>query len=246
MLHEVSLSPLARDFDWIIEVGFRPGVTDNEGRTARETLGVALGLDKKGLEGVKVYTSRQYLVTADMAEDDIRRVARDLLANELIQRFEYKSAATWAADPGFEAKAARVTGEASDEVAVIPLSTMSDQDMTDFSRANTLALSLREMHDIRAYYADPAVQAERARIGLGADPTDAEIEVLAQTWSEHCKHKIFSARITYENTETGKISELSNLYKTFIQGSTKQIRERNAATARAATTACPCSRTTRA
>lgn len=230
VLHEVSLTPLARDFDWVIEVGFRPGVTDNEGRTAKETLGVVLGLSKQDLESVKVYTSKQYLIEADMSEADIQHIAKDLLANELIQRYEYKSAATWAADPGFEAKAARVTGKASDEVAVIPLSTMSDDEMMDFSRANTLALSLKEMHIIRDYYADPAVKAERGSMGLTADPTDAEIEVLAQTWSEHCKHKIFSAKIKYENRETGKTSELSSLYKTFIQGSTKQIRERNAAT----------------
>jgi len=230
VLHEVALKPLARDFDWIVEVGFRPGVTDNEGRTARETLGVALGLDKAALEEVKVYTSKQYLICADMNEADIQHVTKDLLANELIQRYEYKSTGTWKSDPGFEAKAARVTGQASDEVVTIPLSTMSDQEMTDFSRANTLALSLREMHDIRSYYADPAVRAERESMGMSADPTDAEIEVLAQTWSEHCKHKIFSAKISYENTETGKTTELSSLYKTFIQGSTKQIRERNAAT----------------
>ena len=229
VLHEISLSPLARDFDWIIEVGFRPGVTDNEGRTARETLGVVLGLDKKGLEGIKVYTSRQYLITAPLDEGAVRHIARDLLANELIQRYEYKSAATWALDPGFEAKAARVTGQACDDVAIIPLSTMSDAEMADFSRANTLALSLTEMHIIRDWYADPAVKAERAALGLAADPTDAEIEVLAQTWSEHCKHKIFSAKINYDNRETGKSTQLSSLYKTFIQGSTKQIRQRNAA-----------------
>ncbi|WP_419786810.1 AIR synthase-related protein [Pseudodesulfovibrio sp.] len=230
VLHEVSLAPLARDFDWIIEVGFRPGVTDNEGRTARETLGVVLGLDKKALEGVKVYTSRQYLVTADMAEDSALRIARDLLANELIQRYEFKSAAQWAKDPGFEAKAARVTGKACDEVAIIPLSTMSDAEIMDFSRANTLALSLRELHMIRDWYAEPAVRAEREGMGLSTDPTDAEIEVLAQTWSEHCKHKIFSAKIDYENKETGTKAQFSSLYKTFIQNSTKQIRERNAAT----------------
>ncbi|WP_319470591.1 AIR synthase-related protein [uncultured Pseudodesulfovibrio sp.] len=228
VLHEVALEPLARDFDWIIEVGFRPGVTDNEGRTARETLGVVLGLSKDELESVKVYTSKQYLVTADMDEAGIQHVAKDLLANELIQRFEYKSAAVWADDPGFEAKAARVTGKASDAVAIIPLSTMTDDEMMDFSRANTLALSLREMHDIRAYYADPAVVAERKTVGLPADPTDAEIEVLAQTWSEHCKHKIFSSKITYENRETGKTIELSSLYKTFIQNPTKVLRQRNA------------------
>ncbi|BCS88506.1 phosphoribosylformylglycinamidine synthase subunit PurS [Pseudodesulfovibrio sediminis] len=230
VLHEVSLEPLARDFDWIVEVGFRPGVTDNEGRTAKETLGVVLGLDKAALEDVKVYTAKQYLIVADMGEADVQHICKDLLANELIQRYEYKSADTWKTDPGFEAKAARVTGESSDEVNIIPLSSMTDAEMVDFSRANTLALSLREMHDVRDYYADPAVIAERERIGLAGDPTDAEIEVLAQTWSEHCKHKIFSAKITYENTETGKTSEFSSLYKTFIQGSTKQIRERNAAT----------------
>jgi phosphoribosylformylglycinamidine synthase len=229
VLHEVSLSPLARDFDWILEVGFRPGVTDNEGRTARETLGVVLGLGKAELEQVKVYTSRQYLLRADLNDAGAHRIATDLLANELIQRFECKSAAQWAASPGFEAKAARVTGQASDEVATVPLSTMTDAELMDFSRANTLALSLRELHDIRAYYADPAVRAERERVGLTGEPTDAEIEVLAQTWSEHCKHKIFSAKIAYENRETGKISEFSSLYKTFIQGSTKSLRERNAA-----------------
>ncbi|MBI9081377.1 MAG: phosphoribosylformylglycinamidine synthase, partial [Pseudodesulfovibrio sp.] len=228
VLHEVSLEPLARDFDWILEVGFRPGVTDNEGRTAKETLGVVLGLSGDELESVKVYTSKQYLVNADMDESGIQHVAKDLLANELIQRYEYKSAATWATDPGFEPKAARVTGRSSDEVATIPLSTMSDDEIMDFSRANTLALSLRELHDIRGYYANPAVRSEREKMGMPADPTDAEIEVLAQTWSEHCKHKIFSSKISYENRETGKTTELSSLYKTFIQGSTKQLRERNA------------------
>ncbi|MFH1914895.1 MAG: AIR synthase-related protein [Pseudomonadota bacterium] len=229
VLHEVSLSPLARDFDWILEVGFRPGVTDNEGRTARETLGVALGLSKKELEPVRVYTSRQYLIRAGFDEAGVRHIAADLLANELIQRFEYKSAAQWAASPGFEARAARVTGKASDDVATVPLSTMSDDELMDFSRANTLALSLRELHVIRDYYANPAVRADRQRLGLGAEPTDAEIEVLAQTWSEHCKHKIFGAKIDYENRETGRSATYSSLYKTFIQGSTKALRERNAA-----------------
>ncbi|WP_285905687.1 AIR synthase-related protein [Pseudodesulfovibrio pelocollis] len=229
VLHEVSLSPLARDFDWILEVGFRPGVTDNEGRTARETLGVALGLSKKELESVRVYTSRQYLIRAGLDEAGVHRIAADLLANELIQRFEYKSAAQWAASPGFEARAARVTGQASDAVASVAISTMTDDELMDFSRANTLALSLRELHVIRDYYANPAVRAARTAMGLGDEPTDAEIEVLAQTWSEHCKHKIFGAKIDYENRETGRSAIYSSLYRTFIQGSTKALRERNAA-----------------
>ena len=27
--------------------------------------------------------------------------------------------------------------------------------------------------------------------------TDVELEVIAQTWSEHCKHKIFASKIRY-------------------------------------------------
>ena len=39
--------PLAKNFDWLIEVGFRPGVTDNVGKTAREAIPLLLG-DKIG------------------------------------------------------------------------------------------------------------------------------------------------------------------------------------------------------
>ena len=107
VLHEVSLSPLAAGFDWVLEVGFRPGVTDNEGRTARETLAVVLGLTPEQAENVKIYTSVQHLVSGDLGEDTVVHICRDLLANELIQRYEYKSAAQWVEAPGFEARAAR-------------------------------------------------------------------------------------------------------------------------------------------
>ncbi len=224
VLHEVSLAPLAEDFDWILEVGFRPGVTDNPGRTARETLALVLGLSEEQAEVLRVYTSTQYLLNGPLDEARAARVAKDLLANELIQRFEYKSKAQWQAKPGFKASAARVTGEASDEVAVIPLSSMSDEEMMDFSRANTLALSLEELHRIREYYSDHRVRADREKAGLPPDATDAEIEVLAQTWSEHCKHKIFTAQIDYENREQGSTSRIDSLFKTYIQGSTAAIR----------------------
>ncbi len=234
VLHEISLAPLARaeSFHWALEVGFRPGVTDNEARTAKETIALVLGMDKQQAKGLAVYTSVQHLLTArpgqNLDEKTVLHIARDLLANELIQRFEYKSAADWAGEPGFAPKAARVTGQASDEVAVIPLTSMSDEELTAFSRANTLALSLEEMKTIVAYYKDPATRAARKAAGLPPEqvdnPTDAEVEVLAQTWSEHCKHKIFTAKIDYSDADTGAKRTISSLFKTCIQGSTKAIR----------------------
>lgn len=224
VLHEPSLDPLASRGEWYLEVGFRPGVTDNEGRTAQETLALVLGLSGDEREKIKVYTATQFIFDEELERSQLEHIARDLLANELIQRFEIKSASEWNAEPGFEAKAARVTGQASDEVAVIAISKMSDEELMEFSRANTLALSLKELHCIRDYFADPEIRAHRKTVGLGDEPTDAELEALAQTWSEHCKHKIFSSKIDYENKETGMRSTLDSLYKTCIQNTTKDLR----------------------
>ena len=71
---------------------------------------------------------------------------------------------------------------------------------------------------------DPKVQAEREKVGLGARLTDAELEALAQTWSEHCKHKIFSARIEYTD-EKGENRTIDSLFKTFIVGATRDVRK---------------------
>ena len=223
VLQEASLSPLACDADWIIEVGYRPGVTDNEGRTARDTAAMVLGL--KDRSGLAVYTAVQYRIKGTLTRETVTRIARDLLANELIQRFDIKSAAEWTAEPGFPTRAARVTGSASSEVRTIPLSGMSDQELMEYSQSHTLALSLLEMQSIRNWFQSPETGAQRAALHLPADPTDVELEVLAQTWSEHCKHKIFASSVDYEDRESGTKEHINSLYKTCIQQTTKTIRK---------------------
>ena len=52
-------------------------------------------------------------------------------------------------------------------------------------------------------------------------PTDVEIEVLAQTWSEHCKHKIFNSQITYSDDKGSSV--INSLFNTFIKRATKEI-----------------------
>ena len=223
VLHTAQTAPAATDFDWIIEVGFRPGVTDNEGRTARETLRTVLG---ERSADIAVYTSTQYLISGDLSPAQVEHIAKDLLANELIQRFQIADRNAWTASPGFPARTAAVTGEASSTVDIVDLSSLDDAALMKLSRENILALNLEEMRCIRDYYASPEVVAHRKAKGLPAAPTDAELECLAQTWSEHCKHKIFSSRISYENLENGTTAEINSLYKTYIQGSTKQLRQR--------------------
>ncbi|EPR44728.1 Phosphoribosylformylglycinamidine synthase 2 [Desulfovibrio sp. X2] len=221
VLHEASLSPLASGYDWLIEVGFRPGVTDNEGRTARETLAVVLGLPPEAARGLSVYTSTQYLFSGDLSREQAGHIATDLLANELIQRYELRAASEGA---DIEPKAAEVTAQGVSEVATIDIFAMSDAELMDFSRANTLALSLSELHAIRDHFASDEVVRARAKLGMPKLPTDAEIEILAQTWSEHCKHKIFNARITYRDEESGGEEVVDSLFKTCIAASTRDVR----------------------
>ncbi|MCC8194931.1 MAG: phosphoribosylformylglycinamidine synthase subunit PurS [Deltaproteobacteria bacterium] len=227
VLQEADLSAAPTDADWVLEVMFRPGVTDNEGRTARDTLALALGIRDKSQ--IAVYTGTQYHLRSEvgqcLAEEEVERLARDLLANELIQRFRIKSGAAWQAEPGFPPLASKVLGQAVSEVAGIPFTSVDDDALMALSRENTWAFSVEEIRAIKAYYLAPETRAAREEAGLPPEPTDAEIEVLAQTWSEHCKHKIFAAKIDYENKETGKSETIDNLFKTYIQGSTKTIRQ---------------------
>ena len=96
----------------------------------------------------------------------------------------------------------------------IPLN-LTDAALEQLSDSRMLALSLEEMQAIQRYYEDPACVVERRAHGLPQWPTDVELEALAQTWSEHCKHKIFNARITYAD-EQGRIWDIDSLFKTFI------------------------------
>lgn len=105
--------PLAAGFDFAVEVGFRPGVTDNVGRTAREAVAYLTGRPSAAGEGV--YYSVQYLLKGKphphpnplpegegvLSMADVEKIATGLLCNTLIQRYSILSAADFAAKRGF-------------------------------------------------------------------------------------------------------------------------------------------------
>ncbi len=217
---------LARGFDWLVEVGFRPGVTDNVGKTAGEAIGLLVG------KPVKVFTSRQYVIGAVdrgcprdvLTRADAERIASELLANDLIERCEIVEGAAWDAARGMNPTVPRVAGENRPHTEMIDLD-RPDEELVRISNERVLALTLEEMRILRDYLKDPAVLARRREVGLDARMTDAELECLAQTWSEHCKHKIFNARIAYDDG-AGGVAEIDSLFSTYIKRSTREIRER--------------------
>ncbi len=208
--------------DWIVEVGYRPGVTDNVGQTARVVLADVLDRDPRQVG--PVCSAVQYLVRAPgLDRAAILRLARDLLANELIQTIRIWSRAEWAdAEP--PADLPLVRDPHPPRVRTVNLE-VPDEELMRISREGILSLSLEEMRAIRAHYREPGVRARRAAAGLTPEPTDVELECLAQTWSEHCKHKIFDAQIVYAD-EQGREEVVDSLFRTCIRGATEAIARR--------------------
>ena len=196
------------DYTWLIRVGFKPGVTDNVARTAWEAIGDIIG--RKLSREEQVFSSIEYLVDSpEMTREQAQRIATGLLANVLIEsvdvfsRDELANASIPLNKPVIKGLGEVIVRDYDLEV--------SDEELMELSHKGTLALSLEEMKSIQGYFRQ-----------LGRKPTDVEMEVLAQTWSEHCKHKIFAADIDY-TTPDGKTVTISSLYKSYIKKSTKEL-----------------------
>ncbi|MDI6776521.1 MAG: AIR synthase-related protein [Syntrophales bacterium] len=223
IIHDFAINMgLADRFDWLIEVGFKPGVTDNVGKTAREAIELLLGKPSEHLAGV--YTSRQYVIRGPIGRTDAEKIASALLANELIERYEIVNGRTWDREKGMTPYVPRVVVADLPKTEEIGLD-VDDQSLLRISNERVLALNLEEMKALRDYLKDEAIVRERRKVGLGEKMTDAELECLAQTWSEHCKHKIFNSLITYKD-EHGRIIRINSLFDSYIKRATTEIRER--------------------
>ncbi len=157
--------------DLSVEVGYQPGVTDP---VAHHLLHRARMLGIGSVEAVA--TGSRYTFTGDLATDDLHRIAQQVLCNDVIQRYTLGPL-----PPAFVPRA-----DPSDEVEVVAIRGVDGDGLARMSVERVLFLSVEEMR---------AIQEEFQR--LGRDPTDVELETLAQTWSEHCQHKTFKAEIHF-------------------------------------------------
>jgi phosphoribosylformylglycinamidine synthase len=92
----------------------------------------------------------------------------------------------------------------------IPIRDLIADRLVDLSKQMKLSLSRADMLAVQKIFQDE-----------GRDPTDVELEVIAQTWSEHCKHRIFNAKIYH--TLDGRQEVVDSLFKTYIRAVTEQI-----------------------
>jgi phosphoribosylformylglycinamidine synthase len=217
-----TFSPASLFRSYIV-VAKLPGVTDDEGTSAQKTLADFLNISLE-THTQHIFSKSLYLLEHDLKKEQLKAIAEELLGNKLIHHFEYGSLAT---PEAFEKSACYVpevhitTHEHAEAVDIF----VSDDELLELSKTRVLSLNLAEMKAIQNYYQDPEVKAQRHAAGLPELPTDCEIEVLAQTWSEHCKHKEFSAIIHYENCETGEQKTIDSLFNTYIRGTTDLVRQ---------------------
>ncbi|MDF1514722.1 MAG: phosphoribosylformylglycinamidine synthase subunit PurS [Anaerolineae bacterium] len=154
-----------------VEVGFHPGVTDP---VAKHVLHRAHQLGIPTLQDVT--TGTRYIFYGELTKEDLDFIARELLCNQVIQSYSLGKM-----KPEFVPDA-----QPSDQVEIIPLRNLDENTLGNLSRERVLFLSVPEMQ---------AIQEEYRR--LQRDPTDVELEILAQTWSEHCLHKTFKSPVHY-------------------------------------------------
>ena len=99
-------------------------------------------------------------------------------------------------------------------VETINIRDADDEKLQQISNEGLLSLNLAEMQTIRDYFAH-----------IGRDPTDVELETLAQTWSEHCVHKTFRGLIQYKefDGENEKTEIIDSILKSMLMRATREL-----------------------
>lgn len=205
-----------------VAVAQLPGVTDDEGTSAQMALADFFNIDLD-VNTQHIFTQRIYFFEANLDDDELNAVAKRLLGNPLINHFSFARPDAETEKIQLDYFVPEVQMDINKTIEIIELEGLSDNELLELSKTKILALNLKEMQAIRNHYINPKIQENRLEKGLPKHPTDCELEVLAQTWSEHCKHKEFNAIIHYDNKETGENKTISSLFKTYIKGTTDQV-----------------------
>ena len=184
-----------------IEVTFHPGVTDSVAES------IVRGSATIGVCGVEqAATGTRFVLNGALTSDQAMHIARSVLCNEIIQHFSLVPA-----QPPF---AHISTSRKRQRVEIIPILRATARDLEDISRQRLMSLNLEEMQAIQTYFR-----------GEGREPTDAELESVAQTWSEHCGHKSFRGLVDYEeHREDGTVrrEQIDGLLDTYLRRATEE------------------------
>ena len=177
--------PTSAPAELSVEVHLKPGVTDPVAESSLAELraeGYAVDL---------VRTARRYVLTGPIRETEVLAAVARVLANDCIERVVLDTAGVQPAPkpPVFDFE--------QRHVAIRDLDATSLQTL---SRDGHLFLSLDEMRAVQQHFREQ-----------DRDPTDLELETIAQTWSEHCVHKTLKSTIVYRGAPMGTADQESSI-----------------------------------
>ncbi len=180
---ELLLEPVLEELgeqpaDAVIEVHPLPGVMDPVAQSVEKAIHAMTGL------AVRVQTGHRYEL-AGITQEQAHTLAERLLANTVVHHIH---------DGSFHPESLPVGHERPFDLKHVTITTLDDEGLERLSREGHLFLDLHEMQAIRAKYQE-----------LGREPTDIELETLAQTWSEHCVHKTLKSTVHYTGPKVDTI-----------------------------------------
>ncbi|MDE2216897.1 MAG: phosphoribosylformylglycinamidine synthase subunit PurL [Planctomycetota bacterium] len=190
--YEINPLPIGRSNNFhIVEVSRKPGVMDPVEQS------VLKALRDIGIKADGVKTAQKYVIDGNLSIETVRTIATRVLANTKIEDvFIYPET------PNYDHGNIRY----SFKKQTIPLLSAGNNQLEEISIRGQLSLNLPEMQSIQKYYKS-----------LNREPTDIELETIAQTWSEHCVHKTFKGIIDFN----GNI--IDNLLRSTIMRATKEL-----------------------
>jgi len=179
----------------LIEVHLKSGVTDPVAES------VTAAIADMSVTVANVRTAKKYILLGQLSKAQVETIARKILANDCIEDVIIGSEAE---PPSPHLKPYQL------QIVKWPVRSLDDDGLTALSKEKDLFLNLVEMRTIQKYYQQ-----------LGREPTDVELESLAQTWSEHCVHKTLKSSV--EMTLNGEQVRFENLLKETVFKATKEL-----------------------
>ena len=176
-----------------IEVVSNVGVIDPREASVKKAT-ADLGIRKE----IKVKFGRFYTVFGKINLRDLEVVRNRLLMKPVIEHEVATGDDPFVYAPKYKFK-----------IIQMPLTLMSDKNLAEISEKSGWSLTLKEMKEIQRYYKD-----------IGREPTDIEVETIAQTWSEHCSHKTFKGSVTHNG------ERINNLLQTYITGPSEKLKKK--------------------
>lgn len=183
----------------LVHVLLKPGVMDP---VAQSTLQMLKGL---GFAADEVRTFRKYWIGGQAASqaEVLGRLTSRVLSNDSIEQVVVGP---------LQLDKLSIGAPYLLQLKTVPIDRLSDTELMDLSKSGQLYFTLPEMQQIQDHYRQ-----------IGRQPTDIELETIAQTWSEHCSHKTLGGRIQYKD-ENGT-REFSSMLKETIFAATRNIRQ---------------------